>query len=276
MTIPKIIHQTYRSAELPADIQVIVNDLIANNPDWEYRFYTDDDILTYITTHFDERTLEAYRRINPVYGAAKADLFRYLVLYREGGVYLDIKSTCIHPLSTVIKPEDKFIVTQWQNETGQKDEGTGLFLYFTQKLNITHGEYQQWFIICEQHSPVMKHVVDTVIENILTYRPWHYGFHCYGKRGVLSVTGPIAYTKAVHEIQSHHSIRFERYDKDIGFVYSALKSNREHTKVLANHYANHKSYVVNQGKLVNLASSIYIAGVRIIKNTLKSLGQWKE
>ncbi len=271
MTIPKIIHQTYKSAQLPTDIQIIVSDLIANNPDWEYRFYTDDDILAYITTHFDARTLEAYQRINPVYGAAKADLFRYLVLYREGGVYLDIKSTCIYPLSTVIRPEDKFIVTQWQNEVGQKDEGTGLFLYFTQKLNITHGEYQQWFIICEQHSPVMKHVVDTVIENILTYRPWHYGFHCYGKRGVLSVTGPIAYTKAVHEIQSYHPIRFERYDKDIGFVYSALKSNREHTRVLANHYASHKGYIVNQGFVLNLLSSLYILGVRLSKKHTQTL-----
>ncbi len=115
-------------------------------------------------------------RINPVYGAAKADLFRYLVLYKEGGVYLDIKSTCIYSLDTVIRADDRFIVTQWQNDYGQQDEGTGLFSYLTEKLKIKNGEYQQWFIICEKNSPVMAHVIQSIIDNILTYRPWHYGF----------------------------------------------------------------------------------------------------
>ncbi len=276
MAIPKIIHQTYFSHQLPVEIQPIVDNLRTKNPNWEYRFYTDDDILAYITTHFDERTLEAYQRINPVYGAAKADLFRYLVLYREGGVYLDIKSTCIYPLDDVIQPDDTFIVTQWQNDKGAKDEGTGLFLYLTEALGIKHGEYQQWFIICEKHSAVMKHVVDSIINNILNYRAWHYGFHSYGKRGVLFVTGPVAYTKAVHEIQSYHPIRFERYDKDIGFVYSALQSSKAHTKILKNHYANHKSYVVNQGSFLNFLSSIYIICIRLSKSVLKSIGQFKE
>lgn len=274
--IPKIIHQTYKSAQLPQEILPIVAELKQKNPDWEYRFYTDDDVLNYLKTHADERILDAYRRINPVYGAAKADLFRYLVLYHEGGVYLDIKSTCIYPLSEVIRPDDRFIVTQWQNEKGQKDENTGKFLYLTQDLGIENGEYQQWFIICEKQSPIMKHVLDSVVDNILNYRAWHYGFHSYGKRGVLFVTGPIAYTKAIHSIQNNHPIRFVRYDKDIGFIYSALENNTAHTKVLKGHYANHKSHVVNQGAWLNLLSGLYIAGVRVIKNTLKSIGRFQE
>lgn len=120
MAIPKIIHQTYKSQTLPAPIAPIVAELKDKNPDWEYRFYDDDAVLAYIKAHDDGRILDAYHRINPVYGAAKADLFRYLVLYHEGGVYLDIKSSCIYPLSEIIKSDDTFIVTQWQNEAGQK------------------------------------------------------------------------------------------------------------------------------------------------------------
>lgn len=276
MAIPKIIHQTYKTQTLPTPIAPIVAELKDKNPDWEYRFYDDAAVLAYIKAHDDGRILDAYHRINPVYGAAKADLFRYLVLYHEGGVYLDIKSTCIHPLSEVIKPDDNFIVTQWQNEAGQKDEGTGKFLYLTEELGIKDGEYQQWFIICEKHSPVMKHILDSVVDNILNYRAWHYGVHSYGKRGVLFVTGPIAYTKAIHEVKHLHSIRFERFDKDIGFVYSALESNTAHTKVLKGHYASHKGYVVNQGTWLNFLSSTYIVFARLFKNTLKSMGKFKE
>lgn len=274
MVIPKIIHQTYRSEALPPEILEIVEGLKSLNPDWEYRFYTDEDILEYIRKNFDEKVLTAYLKINPIYGAAKADLFRYLVLYKEGGVYLDIKSTCIYPLSDVIQSDDQFIVTQWQNEPGQKDEGAGLFRCLRENLNIAHGEYQQWFIIAEKNSPIMKHVVDTVVDNILNYRAWNYRFHCYGKRGVLFVTGPVAYTKAICEIKNQHTIRFERYDKDLGFVYNALK-NKSHTKVLTSHYANYKRPVIDQGATINFISFFYIFGVRLVKNTLKAMGKMK-
>lgn len=276
MAIPKIIHQTYKTQTLPVEIYPIVEQLKNNNPDWEYRFYSDDDALNYIQKNFDKQILDAYLRLNPVYGAAKADLFRYLVLYQEGGVYVDIKSTCIHALNDIIRDDDRFIVTQWQNDIGQQDEGTGLFLCLTQELNIKYGEYQQWFIVCEKHSPVMKHIIKTVVNNILHYRPWFYGFHSYGKRGVLFVTGPIAYTKAIHEIEQDYPIRFERYDKDLGFVYNALPNNQSHTKVLNNHYANYKGHIVNQGAILNIIFAIYILGVRLIKNTLKSIGKWQE
>ena len=36
--------------------------------------------------------MQFYERINPNYGAAKADIFRVLVLHKYGGVYFDIKS----------------------------------------------------------------------------------------------------------------------------------------------------------------------------------------
>lgn len=274
MAIPKIIHQTYKNRQLPQEIEPIVAQLKALNPTWEYRFYTDDDILDYIKTHFDERILTAYQKINPVYGAAKADLFRYLVLYHEGGVYLDIKSTCIYPLDTVIKKDDTFIVTQWQNEVGQKDQGTGLFAELVENMNISNGEYQQWFIICEKQSPIMKYVIHTITENILNYRAWDYNFFSYGKRGVLAITGPIAYTKAIYNIQDKYPIRFVRYDKDIGFEYNAIQ-NTSHTKVLKNHYANYKSYIVNQGVPLNILFTIYIFAIRLTKSILKSLGIFK-
>ncbi len=38
----------------------------------------------------------------PRYGVVLADIFRYLVIYNEGGVYLDIKSTVNRPLDEII------------------------------------------------------------------------------------------------------------------------------------------------------------------------------
>lgn len=263
--IPKIIHQTYSTDRLPADIFKIVNDLKSLNPDWDYRFYTDHEIENYIKKNFDQKVLKAYLSINPVYGAAKADLFRYLVIYNEGGIYLDIKSTCIYPLSKIIHEDDSFIVTQWQNQVGQVNCGAGLYKSLTKTLNIEYGEYQQWVIVAEKKSPIMLAVIEKVVNNILKYRPWDYKFNSYGKKGVIYITGPIAYTQAIYSVEHLYSIRFERYDKNLGFLYNALK-NQCHTNVLSKHYSKCKSYIVNQGFLLNSVFFLYILMIRLIKN----------
>ncbi|EZQ11583.1 glycosyltransferase family 32 protein [Acinetobacter sp. Ver3] len=265
MAIPKIIHQTYRTKVLPSDIEKIISDLKQLNPDWEYRFYTDDDILNYIKLNYEPRILNSYLAINPIYGAAKADFFRYLLLYREGGVYLDIKSTCIYPLNTVIHDDDKFIITQWQNEKGQINEGAGLFDYLINDLGVDNGEYQQWFIISEPKSPFLKQVISHVVNNIDNYKPWKYKLNSYGKKGVLFVTGPVAYTKAIQEVIEDFPHRFERYDKNLGFIYNAL-NNKSHTKVLSKHYANFKEPIVRKGVILNFIFSFYISVLRILKN----------
>ena len=271
--IPKIIHQTYCDYNLAPDIQRIVHELKARNPNWDYRFYTDIEIERYIQTHFDASIWQVYSKINPVYGAAKADLFRYLVLWNEGGIYLDIKSSCIYPLDEVIKPDDTFIVTQWQNDCDDVNKDAGKSHRLLNELNLVEGEYQQWVLICEKKSPIMWAVVQSVIKNIQQYRPWHYKFHSYGKRGVLNVTGPIAYTMAVHKLKNKYPIRFERYDKNLGLVYNALECS--HTKVLPKHYSNYKTYIVNQGFWHNQIFNLYIMYIRLAKSALKSVGKWQ-
>ena len=62
------------------------------NTNWTHNLYDDKDIIEYIKKNYHQNILDVYNRINPKYGAARADFFRYLLMYNEGGVYLDIKS----------------------------------------------------------------------------------------------------------------------------------------------------------------------------------------
>jgi mannosyltransferase OCH1-like enzyme len=52
----------------------------------------------------------AYKKIIP--NAARADLFRYCLIYEKGGVWLDIKSAA-KPLCDLIKKYDKLIFSTW-------------------------------------------------------------------------------------------------------------------------------------------------------------------
>lgn len=71
--------------------------------DYNVRFFDDAACVRYLTDHFDPKIIERYNAITQ--GAHRADLWRYCVLYREGGVYIDIKTVLTRPLSSFI-PSD--------------------------------------------------------------------------------------------------------------------------------------------------------------------------
>ena len=91
VSIPKILYQTYKSYKaIPLVTRAAMRLERLRCPDYEYEFYDDERIEDFLKDEYGAETLSAYRRINV--GAAKADFFRYAVLYRRGGVYLDVDS----------------------------------------------------------------------------------------------------------------------------------------------------------------------------------------
>jgi len=83
-------------------------------PDWEHIIYSDEDIDKFFDEYFgqDHIITKSYYLINPIYGAARADFFRYVVMYIHGGLYLDSKSCVMSKLPEI--PDDKdMIVSHW-------------------------------------------------------------------------------------------------------------------------------------------------------------------
>ena len=87
--IPLNIFQTWHTKDLPPIILEAVNSININNPEFTYHLYDEVDCCNFITTHFDKSVADAYNSLVP--HAYKADLWRYCVLYINGGIYLDIK-----------------------------------------------------------------------------------------------------------------------------------------------------------------------------------------
>jgi len=85
--IPKIVWQTYRTHTIPNASRSNVNRMKAQNIDWDFRLYNDSEILQCFR-QFDGRVEHVVRQIVP--GVARADLWRYCILYLNGGVYLDL------------------------------------------------------------------------------------------------------------------------------------------------------------------------------------------
>ena len=263
--IPPIIHQTYPTAALPEELQQNVKNLKARNGAWEYRFYDDQAIERFVREQYGPAMLRLYQSIDPVYGAARADLFRYLVVYRLGGVYLDIKSRFCEPIDEVIdRAADRFVVAQWSNGPGERHEGWGLHDDLTQ---VEGGEYQQWHVIAAPGSPFLRAVLERVCGNILRYRPWRDGV---GRMGVLRLTGPIAYTLAIDPLLDAHPHRRVRREAELGLEYS-IRPELSHRSLFAQHYSQNRLPVVRHSGPTGWASKAYYRA-RELKHRIRLLG----
>ena len=247
--IPRIIHQTFPTRQLPDEIQENNARLKAMNPSWEYRFYEDEDISNFIRQNYNNKVLEYYNRINSAYGAARADLFRYLVIYKCGGVYIDIKSTGTLPLDSVLKDSDSFLVSHWQNKKNEEYEGFG----FHWDLDVPDGEFQQWHVISAPSHPFLKAVIETIFTNIDLYLP---SLHGVGQYGVMRVTGPITYTKSILPIMPLHRYRMVDAAADLGLKYS-IYAKFSHMKIYkAKHYTVLKEPIVRLGPGKKMLSNL--------------------
>ena len=92
ISVPKIVHQTWETKDLPKAMKGVVDYNMAQNPDFKFILYDHEDRIKFIETYFDPSVIKAYHTLVP--GAFRADLFRYCVLYVLGGIYMDMRFKC--------------------------------------------------------------------------------------------------------------------------------------------------------------------------------------
>lgn len=166
MAIPKIIHQTFKTANLPFITRWHIARFRKKNPEYTYEFYDDERINTFLRAEFDEETFKLYQRIN--IGAAKADFFRYAVLLKKGGVYLDIDCLVKKRFDNFILNDDRAVLSPEKNP-----------IFFV-----------QWAMFYEAEHPFLKKTIEVILDNIRTNRY---------PNDVHKMTGPAAYTLAINQ-----------------------------------------------------------------------------
>lgn len=148
--IPRIIHQTWLEPVTPMnypDLYRLQSQWKMSG--WEYRLYTDETARQYIMDHFPTHFLEAYDAIIP--GAYKADLFRYMLLMKEGGIYADIDVMLETSLEQFVIPSMSFFAPR---------DCVGEF---------ASGQYCLWngIIGAAPGHPIMIHAVERVVNMVL-------------------------------------------------------------------------------------------------------------
>lgn len=134
--VPKVLHMTYINKESVP--QFVWDNLKQYTQGYDLRFYSDEDCDFYLWKHYGPQVLEAWYM--QAKGAHKADLFRYAVLAREGGVYLDIKVDVRKPLGQMFDHSIPF---------------TSVETRFPNKRNIHNG-----ILSAAPHHPVLYNALD--------------------------------------------------------------------------------------------------------------------
>ena len=161
--IPLQIFQTWHCKNVPLKMANAINKIRKNNPRFKYFLFDDNDCREFIKNNFDSKVLNAYDRLIP--GAYKADLWRYCILYKNGGYYLDIK---YEPFNNI------------------------KFIYFSEKehlvYDINNYDIYNAFMVCLPGNELLMKAINKIVENVENK---FYGDHC------LEPTGPKLLSKFI-------------------------------------------------------------------------------
>lgn len=168
--IPKNIYQTHKSMEYikskPEIYKAVQSWQIYN--DYNYMFFTDLECEEFIKTNFDRDVLLAYNKC-PI-AVMKADLWRYCIIYKNGGIYADTDTVCkINPTFLI---KNKCLLTI----VPENDE-----------------HLCQWIFAAPPKSPILKYVIDMVVLRILSIP------EIKGNHVIHYLTGPGAFTAGIEK-----------------------------------------------------------------------------
>lgn len=196
------------NAQMPA--------LFERNPKWEVHIVDNHAKDVFMNTTFANTSLLwAYHILSPAVGAAKADIWRYAVLWTYGGAYIDDDSDMKDPLDKMIEPLDELIVAYEKNGFNAdtcyipryhlSDFSTFAKNATAKKMNVFFGRVLlNWAIVsAPKHQIIahtMKNVVDIIKSEFLSESVLRSLNFAYRWSAVMCATGPSLMTASAREI----------------------------------------------------------------------------
>ncbi|KAK6362009.1 hypothetical protein TWF730_005713 [Orbilia blumenaviensis] len=97
--VPKIIHQTYKTADIPDKWKAPQKECLDLHPEYEYKLWTDDSAREFIEKEYPWflKTFDGYD--HPI---MRADVIRYFALRKFGGIYIDLDVGCKRKLDPLL------------------------------------------------------------------------------------------------------------------------------------------------------------------------------
>ena len=141
--VPLHFYTCWHTKDLPPLMKKNYELLVKQNPEFTHHLYDEIKCREFITNNFDEGVLNAYNSLIPC--AYKSDLWRYCVLYKNGGIYMDIKYQCANNFKLLALTESEYFV----------------------KDRPTHMVYNA-LIVVKPENQIMLKCIDQIVKNVQT------------------------------------------------------------------------------------------------------------
>lgn len=216
--VPLIIYQSWHSNKVPTKMRETIYSLLEMNPEFDYYLYSDDACRKFIKDNFNEDVVEAFDTLIP--GAYKSDLWRYCILYKLGGVYLDIKFKTLAPLIPLIENNPEIFVRD---------------IPITLSFEFNSYVYNA-FMVSPPNNPIFKDCIESIVNSCK--------FKLY-KVGKLEVTGPGCLMKFVKKHRGENYVNKLQAYHSTTSIYYYLKYRDDtiiyNNKVIIQSYSEYRS-----------------------------------
>jgi mannosyltransferase OCH1-like enzyme len=201
--IPKKIFQTHKSLSYIRNNSRLLN---AQNSwrkyrEYEYHFYSDKKQDEFMKTHFAD-IYDAYQKCPLI--VMKADLWRYCIIYKYGGIYADSDTICLERPDFLIK--NSYLVGVPENNT----------------------HLCQWVFSAPKDSPIIKSIIDLSVKRIRETSKFT------GEHFVHNYTGPAVFTDGIEKwlYDNHYTILknkvdYSNYQNNVIYFYPTTFHNNK-------------------------------------------------
>ena len=165
--IPQIIHQTWKNEIIPANWESAVKSCKQIYSNYDHKLWTDKLMDEFVKNEYPDfyNIYKSYK-----YHIQRCDAFRYLVLYKFGGIYLDMDIICRKKLEKLLQYDIVFA-----------------------KSGNTPSIYTNSFYMSIPKHPFIKYCIDNLQKNINNFS-WA-GKHLH----VTNSTGPLFMTNMINK-----------------------------------------------------------------------------
>jgi mannosyltransferase OCH1-like enzyme len=153
---PNLIWQTGSSASI-AQYITQTSTWTSLNPNHTHTILTDDAADAYVHTHFAHSASLIHLWETLPKPVLRADLLRYLLMLSHGGVYSDIDTSCLAPISSWIPPE--YLVSANAVVGIEYDDST-------YKMFVRSVSFSQWTLMAKPGHAIFERAVGRVRANL--------------------------------------------------------------------------------------------------------------
>jgi mannosyltransferase OCH1-like enzyme len=163
--IPKIIHQTWKTLDVPEEWTDAVESCKNKHKDYKHIIWTDEMMENFVKKEYTD-FYDTY--MSYPHNIQRCDAFRYLVLYKYGGIYLDMDIICKKKMDSLLEHD----------------------LVLTKSSNVENSYTNSFYMVIPNH-PFIKFCIDNLPNYVNSF--YYFGKHIH----VMNSTGPVFLTKMV-------------------------------------------------------------------------------